>query len=118
MSTVLSTRLKLWFAAAAVALVASFFLRYVVLANVVVTNQEATGIRDALSAMDAVIETLEDAQGGQLNYLITGNERFLATVQQSRDTIDNQLTRVAGFDRRRFGRAARAVDGATPRGRR
>ena len=28
--------------------------------------------------MDAVIETLEDAQSGQLEYLITGNERFLA----------------------------------------
>jgi PAS domain S-box-containing protein len=95
MSTVLSTRLKLWFAAAAVALVASFALRYVVISNVVVTDQQVTNIRDALGAMDGVIETLEDAQSGQLHYLITGNERFLTTFQQARGVIDQQLKQVA-----------------------
>ena len=64
MATVLSTRLKLWFAAAAVALVASFALRYVAISNVVATNRQAFGIREAVAAMDAVIETLEDAQAG------------------------------------------------------
>ena len=95
MSTVLSTRLKLWFAAAAVALVASFALRYATLSSVVVTDRQATGIRDALAAMDAVIETLENAQNGQLKYLVTGNERFLKAYQQARDAIDKQLKRVA-----------------------
>ena len=95
MSTVLSTRLKLWFAAAAVALVASFALRWVVISNVVVTDRQVTDIRDAIGAMDSVIETLEDAQSGQLHYLITGNERFLSSFRQARDAIDAQLTRVA-----------------------
>ena len=117
MSTVLSTRLKLWFAAAAVALVASFALRYVAISNVVVTERQAAGIRDALGAMDAVIETLEDAQSGQLNYLITGNERFLKAYQQA-PRRDRQTTEPSGrIDRRRFGRAARTADGAAAGGR-
>ncbi|HEY1784428.1 MAG TPA: PAS domain S-box protein [Pirellulales bacterium] len=87
--------MKLWFAAAAVALVASFALRYVVISNVVVTDRQVTDIRDAIGAMDSVIETLEDAQSGQLHYLITGNERFLTAFRQARDTIDKQLKRMA-----------------------
>ncbi len=111
MSTVLSTRLKLWFAAAAVALVASFSLRYAALTNVGVTGRQATGIRDALGAMDSVIETLEDAQSGQLDYLITGNERFLkaypAGARRDRQAIEPGRR----IDRRRSG-AARAADGS------
>ncbi|HEX4144569.1 MAG TPA: PAS domain S-box protein [Pirellulales bacterium] len=95
MSTVLSTRLKLWFAVAAVALVASFALRYAIISNVVVTERQATGIRDAIGTMDALIETLEDAQSGQLKYLVTGNERFLKAYHQARDAIDTQLGKVA-----------------------
>ena len=45
--------------------------------------------------MDAVIETLEDAQSGQLHYLITGNERFLTAYQQAHAAVDEQLNRVA-----------------------
>jgi len=117
MSTVLSPRLKLWFAAAAVALVASFALRYVVISNVVVTDRQVTGIHDAIGAMDSVIEMLEDAQSGQLHYLITGNERFLTVFQQARDAIEKQLTRLeksidadSAKQQRRLMELRRAVD--------
>jgi PAS domain S-box-containing protein len=95
MATVLSKRLKLWFAAAAVALIASFALRYVAISNVGATTRQAGDIREALEAMDSVVETLEDAQAGQVDYLLTGHERYMKAYQQARAAVADQLDQVA-----------------------
>ncbi|HTU26416.1 MAG TPA: PAS domain S-box protein [Pirellulales bacterium] len=95
MFSVLSTRLKLWFAVAAIALVASFALRYVTISNVVFTERQASRIREGLAAMDELIDVLKETQSAEINYLVTADDRFRADYQKACDAIPTQLDRVA-----------------------
>ncbi len=95
MAKVLSTRLKLWFALAAVALIATSSLRYVAISNVGSSSRQAGDIRDTLAAMDSLLAALQSAQAGQVEYLVSGNEQYLAAFQRAEQQIAADLTRVA-----------------------
>ena len=94
MATVLSTRLKLWFLAAAVALVASFALRYVAVSNVVASNRQSLGIQQTVAAMDAVVESLEDAQAGATDYLSTGKEDIFRPYRRASGEAGQKLAQL------------------------
>ena len=95
MPSVLSPRLKSWFAIATVMLVASFAGRYATFSRLTNTAHEAASTRELLIELEGLLSTLKDAETGLRGYLITGDASYLEPYEKARNALDEDEARIA-----------------------
>jgi PAS domain S-box-containing protein len=109
----LPRRLAIGYAIAIAALIVNAVFTFANLNSIRHTWDTLQGGRDFVRGIDDVLSNLRDAESGQRDYLLTGEESFLEPFTRSNALLDSAIARLrsqAGEDQTRLGHLKRVAD--------